>query len=73
MGDFAINNFHAHLAGIDYTAKGEKRHLILAEADMNYQDLLKAMKSFGVKGALVCESPNIETDTKILKDYYMSL
>ena len=73
LGDFAINNFHAHLAGIDYTAKGEKRHLILAEADMNYRDLLRAMKSFGVKGALVCESPNIETDTKILKDYYMSL
>ena len=73
LGDFAINNFHAHLAGIDYTAKGEKRHLIFAEADMNYKDLLRAMKSFGVKGALVCESPNIETDTKILKDYYMSL
>ena len=73
LGDFAINNFHAHLAGIDYTAKGEKRHLVFAEADMNYQDLLRAMKSFGVKGALVCESPNIETDTKILKDYYMSL
>lgn len=73
LGNFAIENFHAHLAGIDYTAKGEKRHLIFAEADMNYQDLLRAMKSFGVKGALVCESPNIETDTKILKDYYMSL
>lgn len=73
LGDFAINNFHAHLAGIEYTAKGEKQHLILEESDMNYKDLLKALKSFGVKGALVCESPNIETDTKILKDYYMSL
>ena len=73
LGDFALNNFHAHLAGIDYTAKGEKRHLILEDSDMNYKDLLKAMKEFGVKGALVCESPNIETDTKILKDYYMSL
>ena len=73
LGDFAINNFHAHLAGIDYTAKGEKRHLILEESDMNYKDLLKALKSYGVKGALVCESPNIETDTKILKDYYLSL
>ena len=40
---------------------------------MNYKDLLKALKAFNVKGALVCESPNIETDTKILKDYYMSL
>lgn len=73
LGDFAINNFHAHLAGIEYTAKGEKRHLILEDSDMNYKDLLKALKSFGVKGALVCESPNIETDTKLLKDYYMSL
>lgn len=73
LGDFAINNFHAHLAGIEYTAKGERQHLILEESDMNYKDLLKALKSFGVKGALVCESPNIETDTKILKDYYMSL
>ena len=37
------------------------------------EEKLKALKEFGVKGALVCESPNIETDTKILKDYYMSL
>lgn len=73
LGQKAIDNFHAHLAGIEYSAKGEKRHLIFSEADMNYKDLLKALKSFGVKGALVCESPNIETDTKILKDYYMSL
>lgn len=73
LGQKAIDNFHAHLAGIDYTAKGEKRHLILEESDMNYKDLLKALKSFGVKGALVCESPNIETDTKILKDYYYSI
>ncbi len=73
LGDFALKNFHAHLAGIDYTSKGEKRHLIFEESDMNYKDLLRAMKAFGVCGALVCESPNIETDTKILKDYYMSL
>ena len=73
LGQKAIDNFHAHLAGIEYTAKGEKRHLIFEQADMNYKDLLKALKSFGVKGALVCESPNIETDTKILKDYYCSL
>ncbi len=73
LGDFALKNFHAHLAGIEYTAKGEKRHLILEKSDMNYKGLLKALKDFGVQGALVCESPNIETDAKILKDYYMSL
>lgn len=73
LGQKAIENFHAHLAGIEYSTKGEKRHLILEDSDMNYKDLLKAMKSFGVKGALVCESPNIETDTKILSEYYHSL
>lgn len=73
VGQYAIENFHGHLAGIEYTAKGEKNHLNLEESDMNYKDLLKAMKEFGVKGALVCESPNIEGDCKLLKDYYLSI
>jgi deoxyribonuclease-4 len=73
LGDFALNNFHAHLAGIDYSPKGEKKHLILEESDMNYKDLLKAFKQFDIKGALVCESPNIEGDAIILKQYYQSL
>ena len=72
LGTFAIENFHAHLAGIEYTAKGERQHLNLEESDMNYQELLKALKDFGVKGALVCESPNIETDAQLLKEYYNS-
>lgn len=73
VGQYAIENFHGHLAGIEYTAKGEKNHLNLEESDMNYKDLLKALKEFGVKGALVCESPNIEGDCKLLKDYYLSI
>lgn len=73
LGDEAINNFHAHLAGIAYTAKGEKNHLPLEESDMNYKDLLKAMKNFKVKGVVVCESPNIEDDCKLISDYYKSL
>ena len=73
LGEYALNNFHGHLAGIEYTAKGERFHLNLEESDMNYKDLLKAMKTFGVKGVLTCESPNIELDTKLLKEYYMSL
>ncbi len=73
IGQYALENFHGHLAGIEYTSKGEKQHLNLENSDMNYKDLIKAMKMFGVKGALVCESPNIEDDCKLLKDYYMSL
>ncbi len=73
LGQRALDNFHAHLAGIDYGAKGEKKHLILEESDMNYKDLLKAFKEFNIKGALVCESPNIEEDALLLRDYYNSL
>lgn len=73
LGDFALKNFHAHIAGIEYTAKGERQHLNLEDSDMNYKDLLKAFKAFDVKGVVVCESPNIEDDCKLLKEYYLSL
>ena len=73
LGEIALNNFHGHVAGIEYSAKGEKKHLIFEEADFNYKDLMKAFKKFDIKGAIVCESPNIEIDTKILKEYYTSL
>lgn len=73
LGQRVLDNFHGHVAGIEYGPKGEKKHLIFEEADFNYKDLMRAFKKFDVKGALVCESPNIEVDTKILKDYYISL
>ncbi len=73
LGQTALDNFHAHIAGIEYGAKGEKKHLNLEESDFNYKDLLKAFKEFGIKGAVVCESPNIEEDAKLLKDYYLNL
>ncbi|MBQ8634557.1 TIM barrel protein [bacterium] len=73
LGEIALNNFHGHVAGIEYSSKGEKKHLIFEEADFNYKDLMKAFKKFNVKGAIVCESPNIEIDTMILKEYYQSL
>ncbi len=34
---------------------------------------MKALKNFDVKGALVCESPNIEVDAQIMKNYYLSI
>ena len=73
LGETALLNFHGHLAGIEYTAKGERQHLNLEESDMNYKDLLRALKAFDVKGAIVCESPNIEDDCKLLKEYYWNL
>lgn len=73
LGRAALDNFHAHIAGIEYGEKGEKRHLPLLESDMNYKDLMKAFKKFDVKGIIICESPNIEEDAILLRDTYLAL
>jgi len=73
VGAYALENFHAHIAGIEYGLKGEKKHLNLEESDMNYKDLMRAFKDFDVKGIVISESPNIEGDALLLQEYYNSL
>ena len=73
IGQYALENFHAHIAGIEYGEKGEKKHLLLEESDMNYKDLMKAFKAFNVKGVVVCGSPIMEEGAGPLKTYYESL
>jgi deoxyribonuclease-4 len=33
---------HIHVSGIEYTGKGEKRHLPFEESDMQYKELLQS-------------------------------
>ena len=73
IGEHALKNFHAHIAGINYGPKGEKNHTPLEESDFNYKDLLKALKNFDVKGLIICESPNLEEDATLLKQTYDSI
>lgn len=73
IGKHSLENFHAHIAGINYGPKGEKNHLLFEESDMNYKDLVRALKDFEVKGTIICESPIMEKDALLLKEVYMSL
>lgn len=73
IGEVALANFHGHVAGIEYTSKGEKKHLNLQDSDFKYKELIKALKDFNVKGILICESPNIEEDAKLLSELFHSL
>lgn len=73
LGKKALNELHMHLSGINYSDKGERNHLILKESDMNYKDLLQVLKDFKVKGWLICESPNLETDALLLKKEFDKL
>ena len=70
LGKDALNDLHIHVAGIEYTPKGEKNHLNLPESDFNYRELLKALKEFGCRGLLISESPNLEGDAHLLQQTY---
>ena len=48
-------------------------HLNLRESDLNYTELLQALKEQDVKGVVICESPNLEEDAMLLRDTYNSL
>jgi deoxyribonuclease-4 len=73
LGKEALNDMHIHVSGIEYTAKGEKRHLPFEDSDMKYQELLRVLKDYNVSGMLICESPVMEEDTLLLKNSFKSL
>jgi deoxyribonuclease-4 len=73
LGEAALGNMHIHLSGIEYGNKGERRHLDLEYADMNYRELLKTLADYGVGGMLICESPNLEGDALLLQATYNEL
>ncbi|MBL7160403.1 MAG: TIM barrel protein [Candidatus Aenigmarchaeota archaeon] len=72
LGKEALKNMHCHAEGIEFGPKGERSHSNLGSS-LNYQDLMKALKDFSVKGVLISESPNIEGDALLMKKVYDSL
>jgi deoxyribonuclease-4 len=62
LGAAALKKIHVHLSGIEYGPKGEKHHLALAEADLKYKDLFRALRDSGASGRILCESPIMEDD-----------
>lgn len=51
-----IGHIHAHFSGIEWTAKGERRHLITEAKDI--KELLKYMKRYKVDVTIINESPD---------------
>ncbi|MEW6033278.1 MAG: TIM barrel protein [Chloroflexota bacterium] len=67
LGRKALDNMHMHVSGIQYGKHGEQEHLPLRESDFQYQELIRALKDFQVKGFVICESPNLEEDALLLQ------
>ncbi len=70
LGASALLELHIHLSGIEYGPKGEKEHLRVDEADLNFRALFKALHDFGCQGRILCESPVMEDDALVLKNLW---
>ncbi|MGA8849099.1 MAG: TIM barrel protein [Dehalococcoidia bacterium] len=74
LGRRGLDNMHIHLSGIAYGKKGEIKHLMLPDSDLQYAELLKALKERKAKGVIICESvPYLEQDALLLQQTYRAL
>ena len=71
LGTQSIQSLHIHLSGINYGPKGEKNHLIMEEADLDFRNLMRALKDSGAKGRIMCESPVLEVDALKFKQLWL--
>ncbi len=73
LGEEAVRNMHIHISGISSNSKGDLKHINLEKSDFNWKELIEALKEEDCRGYMICNSPNLEEDAKMLKDYYMAL
>jgi len=66
-----VKHIHAHFSGIEFTEKGERRHLITTKED--FLPLLKAIKSAKADITIINESPDPIGDTLKAKKLFKSL
>jgi deoxyribonuclease-4 len=67
LGSEFSKNLHIHFSGIEFTQKGERKHLPISSNSPPYKPLLQVLKEGGYSGVVICESPLLEKDALILQ------
>ena len=73
LGEPAMQHLHIHLSGINYGPKGEKNHLVMEEADLDFRNLMRALRDSGGQGRIMCESPVLEVDALKFKALWLDV
>ena len=73
LGPKALKEMHIHISGISSNSKGDLKHMNLEKSKFNWKDLLRALKDKDCRGYVICNSPNLEVDAAMLKNYYVAL
>ena len=76
LGDFKTVNMHVHFSKIQYTDKGELRHLTFADDVFgpDYEPMLEVFRDLKLEPFVACESAGTQTyDALTLKECYKTL
>ena len=74
--DEVAKNLHCHFSKIEYTDKGEKKHLTFADREYgpDFEPLIEAIAREGLTPTIICESDGtMPEDALAMKKYYESL
>lgn len=73
LGAEALKRLHIHLSGIEYSLKGEREHLPILDSDLDVSAIFAALKTFGCRGRILCESPILEDDAQFLREKWLEI
>jgi deoxyribonuclease-4 len=76
LGVDVAANLHCHFSKIEWTDKGEKRHLTFADREFgpDYEPFVEAIFKGGYTPTVICESAGTQSDDALLmKKYYGEL
>ncbi|MBU1197512.1 TIM barrel protein [Candidatus Micrarchaeota archaeon] len=72
LGRETLDHVHFHVEGIEFAENGERRHVALKDSPLKYKDLASVWKTFKLKGIVISESPNIESDALLMQKLVLS-
>ncbi|UCD03275.1 MAG: TIM barrel protein [Candidatus Aenigmatarchaeota archaeon] len=68
------DRLHTHFSNIDFTEKGERRHLTLESKQPDFKDVAKIVLKSSLKEInIISESPDIEGDALVMKGVFEKL
>ena len=71
LGRDVVENFHVHFSEIEFSEKGERNHLPLkTKYEPDYRAFIDVCIENGYGGVVICESPKIDIDAQLMKEYY---
>ncbi len=76
LGFDRVKHFHVHFSKIQYTAKGEVRHLTFEDEiyGPDFEPFLLAVKDLGLEPFIICESAGTQAEDSLkMKEFYKKI